>query len=164
MFMAFELKDMKSKRFEICFLFLSFLERRRPVITDTVEGERIVVVSSDSAVLRSVWSLGESNSWQLEIAANAWEAMDKVQSGVRLGLVLLDLPYANGDGLHIVRWLRRLRPGLPIAMIGHPGDDGKKQEAIRMGVTDYLIRPLDDRQLEMTIQRSLSESHDAARN
>jgi len=86
--------------------------------------------------------------------------MDKVQSGVRLGLVLLDLPYANGDGLHIVRWLRRLRPGLPIAMIGHPGDDGRKQEAIRMGVSDYLIRPLDDRQLEMAIQRSLSESRE----
>jgi two-component system, NtrC family, response regulator AtoC len=132
------------------------------VITDTVESERIVVVSSDSAVLRSIWSLGESNSWQLEITANAWEAMDKVQSGVRLGLVLLDLPYANADGLHIVRWLRRLRPGLPIAMIGHPGDDGRKQEAIRMGVSDYLIRPLNDRQLEMAIQRILSESREVA--
>ena len=66
------------------------------MITDKIETERIVVVSSDSAVLRSIWSLGESNSWQLEITANAWEAMDKVQSGLRLGLVLLDLPYGNG--------------------------------------------------------------------
>jgi DNA-binding NtrC family response regulator len=106
--------------------------------------------------------LGESNGWQLEITANAWEAMDKVQSGMRLGLVLLDLPYGNGDSLHIVRWLRRLRPGLPIVMFGHPGDDGRKQESIRMGVSDYLIRPLDDRQLEMAIQRNLSESHEPA--
>ena len=29
-----------------------------------------------------------------------------------------------------------------------------------MGVSDYLIRPLDDRQLEMAIQRSLSESRE----
>jgi len=132
------------------------------VISDNVETERIVVVSSDSTVLRSIWSLGESNGWQLEITANAWEAMDKVQSGMRLGLVLLDLPYGNGDSLHIVRWLRRLRPGLPIVMFGHPGDDGRKQESIRMGVSDYLIRPLDDRQLEMAIQRNLSESHEPA--
>jgi hypothetical protein len=47
--------------------------------------------------------------------------MEKVQSGMRLGLLFLDLPYGNGDGLHIVRWLRRLRPGLPIGMAGHPG-------------------------------------------
>jgi DNA-binding NtrC family response regulator len=87
--------------------------------------------------------------------------MDKVQSGMRLGLVLLDLPYGNGDGLHIVRWLRRLRPGLPIVMIGHPGDDGRKQEAIRMGVSDYLIRPLHDRLLEIAIKRSCSESREA---
>jgi DNA-binding NtrC family response regulator len=131
------------------------------VITGTIETERIVVVSSDSTVLRSIWSLGESNSWKLEVTGNAWEAMDKVQSGMRLGLVLLDLPYGNGDGLHIVRWLRRLRPGLPIVMIGHPGDDGRKQEAIRMGVSDYLIRPINDRQLEMAIQHNFSESREA---
>ena len=91
------------------------------MITDTVETERIVIVSSDTTVLRSIWSLGESHGWQLEITANAWEAMEKVQSGMRLGLLLLDLPYGNGDGLHIVRWLRRLRPGLPIVMTGRRG-------------------------------------------
>lgn len=130
-------------------------------MTDAAETERIVVISSDSAVLRSIWSLGESNCWQLEITGNAWEAMDKVQSGMRLGLVLLDLPYGNGDGLHIVRWLRRLRPGLPIVVIGHPGDNGRKQELICMGVTEYLIRPLDERQLELVIQREFSESTNA---
>ena len=131
------------------------------MITDTVETERIVIVSSDTTVLRSIWSLGESHGWQLEITANAWEAMEKVQSGMRLGLLLLDLPYGNGDGLHIVRWLRRLRPGLPIVMTGHPGDDGRQQEAIRMGVGDYLIRPLNDRQIETAIQRNLSEPREA---
>jgi len=130
------------------------------VTTDAFEGERLVVVSNDATVLRSIWSLGESNSWQLEVTANAWEAMDKVQSGLRLSLVLLDLPYGNGDGLHIVRWLRRLRPGMPIVMIGHPGDDGRKQEAIRMGVSDYLVRPLNDRQIEAVIQRNLFESRE----
>lgn len=131
------------------------------MITNAVEAERIVVVSSDSAVLRSIWSLGETHGWQFEITANAWEAMEKVQSEMRLGLLLLDLPYGNGDGLHIVRWMRRLHPGLPIVMIGHPGDDGRKQEAIRMGAGEYLIRPINDRQIERAIQHNLSESREA---
>ena len=126
--------------------------------TDALESGRLVVVSSDSTIVRSIWSLRETNSWQLEVIANVWEAMERVQSGLRLGLVMLDLPYGNGDGMHILRWLRRMRPGLPIVMLGHPGDDGRKQEAIRMGVSDYLIRPLNDRQIEKVIRLNLSES------
>ncbi len=126
------------------------------MISNTVEMARLVVVSRDSAVLRSLCSLGESNCWQLEVAADAWEVMDKVQSGAMLDMVLLDLPPEDEGGLHILRWLRRLRPALSIVLIGHPDDNGRKQESIRMGVRDYLVRPLDDRQLEMAIQRNLN--------
>lgn len=130
------------------------------MIRNAIETARLLVVSRDSAVLRPLWSMGESNSWQLEIAANAWEAMDKVQSGVTLDLILLDMPHGDADGLHFLRWLRRLRPALPIVMIGHPGDVGRKQESIRMGARDHLVRPLDDQQLEMTILRNLAVTCD----
>ena len=98
----------------------------------------------------------ESNRWQIEVAANAWEAMDEVQSGAKLDLILLDLPHEDGDGSRILRWLRRLRPAMPIFLIGHPADVGRKQEYMRMGVSEYLTRPFDDAQLEMAIQRNLS--------
>ena len=131
------------------------------MIKNAVETARLVVVSRDSAVLRPLWSLGESNDWQLEIAASPWEAMDKIQSGATIDLILLDLLHEDGDGSHILRWLRRLRPALPIILVGHPGDVGKKHESIRLGVRDYLTRPLDDRQLEMAIQRNLSAAPEA---
>jgi DNA-binding NtrC family response regulator len=117
---------------------------------------RLLVVSRDSAVLRPLWSMGEANCWLLETAASAWEAMDKVQSGITLDLLLVDLPQGDGDGLQILRWLRRLRPALPIVLIGYPDDNGRKQESIRMGASDYLVRPLDDHQLETAIRRNLS--------
>jgi two-component system response regulator AtoC len=126
------------------------------VIKNAIEMARLVVVSRDSSVLLPLLSLGEANSWQLEIAANPWEAMDKVQSGAMLDLILLDLPHGDGDGVHILRWMRRLRPTMPIILIGPNGDVGGKEESIRMGVRDYLIRPLDERQLEMAIHRNLS--------
>jgi two-component system response regulator AtoC len=100
--------------------------------------------------------MGESNGWQLEIAADPWEAMDRTQSGASFDLLLLDMPPGNADGLHSLRWLRRLRPALPIVLIGHSNDHDRKQESIRMGARDYLIRPLDHSQLEMVIQCNLS--------
>jgi len=126
------------------------------VTENAIETVRLLVVSRESAVLRPLWSMKESNYWQLESAANAWEAIERVQSGVTPDLLLLDLPHGDGDGLHILRWLRRLRPALPVILIAHPDDVGRKQEAMRLGARDYLIRPLDRRQLEMVIRHHLS--------
>jgi two-component system NtrC family response regulator len=106
--------------------------------------------------------MGESNGWQLEIAADPWEAIDRAQSGATLDLLLLDLPQGSAEGLHSLRWLRRLRPSLPIILIGHPDDNGRKQESIRMGARDYLSRPIEDRQLEIVIQRNISMASEAA--
>jgi len=132
------------------------------VIRDTIESARLLVVSRDSAIPRMLWSMGVSNYWLLESAPDAWEAMEHVQSGVTPDLMLLDLPQEDVDSLHILRWLRRLRPALPIILIGHPDDPYRKQEALRLGAQDYMVRPLNDGQLEMAIRRLLSAVNDAA--
>jgi DNA-binding NtrC family response regulator len=119
------------------------------------EVKRLLVVSRDSSILRPLWLIGESNGWQLEIAADPWEAIDRAQSGEVLDLLLLDFPQGSADALQSLRWLRQLRPALPIILIGHPDDHGRKQESIRMGARDYLIRPIDERYFEITIQRNL---------
>src|SRR6202789_542769 len=82
--------------------------------------------------------------------------MERVQSGGPPDLLLLDLPQGDADGLHILRWLRRLRPALPIILIGHAGDVRKRQEVIRLGAREYLVRPFDDRRLATVIQSHLS--------
>jgi two-component system, NtrC family, response regulator AtoC len=125
------------------------------MIKTAIEVTKLLVVSRDSAILRPLWLMGESNGWQLEIAADPWEAIDRAQTGATLDLLLLDLPQGSADGLHSLRWLRRIRPALPIILIGHPDDNGRKQESIRMGARDYLIRPVEGRQLENAIQRNI---------
>jgi two-component system, NtrC family, response regulator AtoC len=127
----------------------------RPPAGKVIDTARLLFVSRDAAFVRMLWSMGESSSWQLEIVGNVWEAMERVQSGATPDLLLLDLPQDDADGLHILRWLRRLRPALPIILIGHPGDSRKRQEVMRLGARDYLVRPLDNRLLAMTIRSHL---------
>ena len=125
------------------------------MIDNPVETARLLVISHDSAVLSPIGSAAVSNSWRIEIATDAWDAIDRVQSDTRFDLLLLDLPKDHGAGLQIVRALRRIRPMAPIILIGHPGECDRKQESIRMGARDCLIRPFDDGQLEMAIRRNL---------
>jgi two-component system response regulator AtoC len=129
------------------------------VAENTITTTRLLVVSREPAVLRPLWSIGESNSWHLETAGSGWEAMERVQSGNTPDLLLLDLPRGDADSLHILRWLRRLRPELPIILIAYPEDASREKEAIRLGAQDYLVRPVEDRQLEQVIQRHLFSAH-----
>ena len=123
---------------------------------------RLLVVSREPQILRSLWSIGETNSWQLETAPSGWDAMERVQSGAAPDLLLLDLPRGDGDSLHILRWLRRLRPELRVLVLCHPEDGGRKKEATRLGAEDVLVRPFTDEQLERLIRKHLSEPENGA--
>ena len=119
------------------------------------ETARLLVVSREPAVLRPLWSIADSHSWQVESAVSAWDAMERVQSGVAPHLLLLDLPRGDGDTLHILRWLHRLRPDLPVIVLCFPEDAEKKREATRLGAQEVLVRPFDDAKLESAIGRYL---------
>lgn len=126
-----------------------------------IESARLLVVSKEPAVVRSLWSIAEANAWQLETVGSGWEALESVQGGITPDLLLLDLPRGDADSLHILRWLRRLRPNLPIILVCYPDDAGRKNEAIRLGAQEYLVRPFEDKQLEFTICGQLNSRSDS---
>jgi two-component system, NtrC family, response regulator AtoC len=130
-------------------------------VTDNgIETARLLVVSKESGIIRSLWSMAETRSWELETVGSGWEALESVQAGITPDLLLLDLPRGDADSLHILRWLRRLRPNLPILLVCYPDDAGRKNEAIRMGAQDYLVRPVEDKQLELAISGQLNSPSD----
>jgi two-component system response regulator AtoC len=120
-----------------------------------VETVRLLVVSREPAVLRLLWSIEESNSWHLETAASGWDAMEQVQSGATPHLLLLDIPRGDADSLHLLRWLRRLRPDLPVVVLCYPDDAARAKEATHLGAEEMLVRPFDGQRLESVIRRHL---------
>jgi two-component system response regulator AtoC len=124
----------------------------------TIETLRLLLVSSEVSVLRLLSSTAQSNSWHLETSASGWDAMERVQSDTAPHLLLLDLPRGDGDVLHLLPWLRRLRPDLPIVVLCDPEDAGRQKEATRMGAKDVLVRPFSEEKLESMIRKHLESS------
>lgn len=125
------------------------------MIEGTARSSRLLVVSGDSNILSVVLTVASANLWATEIAADAWETLDKVHAASDFDLLVLDLPQPPSDGLQILRALQRICPSLSAVLIGYPDDLERKQEAVRMGVPDYLVRPVETRQLELAIRRNL---------
>lgn len=127
---------------------------------NAVETMRVLVVSREMTLLRPLWSIGESKSWHLETAATGWEAMERVQSDIAPHMLVLDLPRGDGDSLHILRWLRRLRPDLRVIVVCHPEDASWQKEATRLGAEEVLIRPFDEDQLERAVLKHLDSPNE----
>ena len=128
---------------------------------NTTETVRLLVVGRERALLRALWSVGESNCWHLESVASGWDAIERVQSGEPPHLLILDLPRGDSDSLHTLRWLRRLRPDLPVLVFCDPDDAAIRKDATRLGAGEILFRPFDEQQLETAIQRHLASSDDS---
>src|SRR6202795_1250043 len=128
--------------------------------TQTIETLRLLVISNEPSVLRLLGSTAQSNSWHLETSASGWDAMERVQSGAAPHLLLLDIPRGDGEGLHLLPWLRRLRPELPIVMFCDASDAAIQREATRLGAKDIMIRPFGEQQLEALVRRHLGWPND----
>src|ERR1700733_164741 len=129
---------------------------------NTIDTLRLLVVSSEVSVLRLLGSTAKSNSWHLETSASGWDAMERVQSDTAPHLLFLDIPRRDGEVLHLVPWLRRLRPELPIVVLCDSEDEIRQKEATRMGAKDVLSRPVTKEQIQSLVRRHLGSSNDCA--
>jgi two-component system, NtrC family, response regulator AtoC len=119
-----------------------------------MESAQILFVSKERSALDLPWTGNDVRGWQVETATTGWEALERVHAGPGPDLVLLDLITDHSEGMHTLRWLRRVRPDLPVLVLASPDDSSLKLEAIRLGAQDFLIRPLQAQQLETAIRRS----------
>lgn len=114
----------------------------------------ILAVSRDASSLACVRRV--VGGLPLETAESRWAALERVQSGTELDLVLLDLAEGDDDGLYILRWLRRVRPELAVIVLSHSRNPEERVEALRMGAQEYLCHPLNERDLRMALERQLA--------
>jgi len=121
---------------------------------NSMELAQILFVSKERSTVDLPWTGVDVRGWHLETAASGWEALERVHAGPGPDLILLDLIAEHSEGLHTLRWLRRVRPDLPVLVLASPEDAAQKLEAIRLGAQDFLIRPLQAQQFETAIRRS----------
>ena len=106
----------------------------------------VAAVDDDDRVRASIQSVLESAGYEAVVFASA-EAF--LESGVlRQGTCLLaDVRLPGMDGLELQRRIRRARPQLPIIFITAHDDEHIRQQALRDGAVDFLVKPFDAAQL-----------------
>jgi CheY-like chemotaxis protein len=118
-----------------------------------------VLVVEDSLELQNYLRfLLELDRYQVEIAGNGEEALQRLRNGCTPRVVLLDMQMPGMDGLETLRILRQLHPGAKVIMCSGVDDPEKIRQAIALGAVAYLVKPVRHLYLSAAIERCLQDS------
>ena len=75
-----------------------------------------------------------------------------------VGVVILDIGTPGVGGLDLLRWLGAERPGLSVIVLSAQLDHDRVLDALRIGASDYLAKPLHNEELVLAVRRALLSS------
>jgi two-component system response regulator MprA len=103
---------------------------------------QILVVDDERAVRESLRRALELEGYDVELAADGREALERLESDVREpDAVLLDVLMPQVDGLEVCRRLRRAGSRLPILMLTARAEVENRVEGLDAGADDYITKP-----------------------
>ena len=117
----------------------------------------ILVVDDDDAVRRSCVDLLEARGHRTAAAATVGEGL-RLFDERKPAAVLLDLKLPDGAGLDVLRELQRRAPGTPVIVISGLGSVSEAVEAMRVGATDFVEKPVGRERLFEVLSRALAPS------
>jgi two-component system response regulator AtoC len=116
----------------------------------------IVVLEDDPLVNSTVKSVLEESFTEVYVFSDAKEALETIDE-LRPDLLLLDIFLGHYNGLEILQELRDNGQQVPVIMMTAFSDIRMAVRAMRLGAEDFIVKPLDLEQLELTVERALEK-------
>ncbi len=122
-----------------------------------MSGELILVVDDDPQVATLLaQGILPNLGYKTLVASTGQEALEKVRDRSP-DLMLLDLRLPDIEGLRLLRLLSKAGLSLPTILITGHGSEEVAVEAFRLGVQDYLLKPVNTAELQEALARALQE-------
>lgn len=103
---------------------------------------QILVVEDDKDLNRTVCSFLNQSGYQAVGCHDANEAYDAMY-GKSLDLIISDIMMPETDGYEFAKTVRFLNEDIPILFMTARDDFASKQKGYRIGIDDYMVKPID---------------------
>lgn len=124
-----------------------------PVAPEKLTG-RILIVDDEERMTESLCALLGRDGHVVSGALNAKEAISRLERS-EFDVVVTDLRLPGPSGLEVLKASHRLDPERPVIIMTAYATVEAAVAAIGDGAYDFLMKPIDNSALEMTIQRAL---------
>ena len=103
---------------------------------------KILVVEDDKDLNKSVCSFLNHSGYEATGCLNASDAYDAMY-GTMFDLIVSDIMMPGIDGFEFAKTVRSLNEDIPILFMTARDDIASKQRGFRIGVDDYMVKPID---------------------
>ncbi len=115
----------------------------------------ILIVDDDSIIIKSCDSILSSEGYTVTGATSAREGMDQLKNNT-IDIVITDLKMPEIDGMEFIQWIKK--ENLPVGIVvitGYPSQE-TINDALELGIIDYLPKPFSPALLREVTAKALS--------
>ena len=103
---------------------------------------KILVVEDDKELNRTVCTFLNHSGYEAVGCLNADDAFDEMYANV-FDLIVSDIMMPGVDGFEFAKEVREVNADIPILFMTARDDIASKQRGFRIGVDDYMVKPID---------------------
>lgn len=115
----------------------------------------ILIIDDDVSICQILRRILENENYQVKEAHSGNEALSLFLEN-EFDLVLLDLQMPDKNGIDVAREMIAQNPLVPIVLMSAYGTISRAVEATKMGVYDFLEKPLDRDRILVTVRNALA--------
>lgn len=112
---------------------------------------KILVVEDDRELNHTVCTYLGQNGYETQGCLSAGEAYDAMYGGTVFDMIISDIMMPQIDGFEFAKTVRELNEDIPILFMTARDDFSSKQRGFRMGIDDYMVKPIDLDELVLRI-------------
>ncbi|EFK09048.1 ATPase/histidine kinase/DNA gyrase B/HSP90 domain protein [delta proteobacterium NaphS2] len=137
------------------------LEKRHPEVPPKENPVRILIAEDNKVNQKLIKMMLTKEGFQVDIAANGQEAVDKLQeSPENFDLVLMDIQMPVKDGFEATKAIREAGfHNLPIIAITAHALKGYREKCLASGMDDYVTKPIKKNEVISAIERQMTRAN-----
>lgn len=112
---------------------------------------KVLVVEDDKAVFEPLIDGLRRNGFEVEHVVYAAHVLSAVTSSTGFDVMLLDLGLPDGDGIDVLREVRRVSD-IPVIIASARGDEADRIVGLELGADDYVVKPFSVRELAARVR------------
>jgi DNA-binding response OmpR family regulator len=119
---------------------------------------RVLIVDDETNIRRMMRLTLEADGYEIEDASDGRQCLEAFGDGTRFDAVLLDQKMPGMDGIETLRQIHSRAPATRVIMVTAFGSIELAVEAMKLGATDFLRKPLTPEILRGALAAALSKS------
>ncbi len=114
---------------------------------------KVLIIDSDAGVAELLDASPEGSDCEAHMAGSGYEGVE-LSEAIRPSMAILDISAPGTDNIEILRHLKEINPDLEVIVIVGQDDVQRSLEALDLGASDCIARPVSGWALQLALRRA----------